>query len=652
MATFPPPMAWTWPVRLLLGAALSTFLFAGAFRAMIESAYYVDLTGRGLQPIHFTLFLLAAPLLLAFPPLGGHPRRVLLGAALLLVLSRVAMPFARGNDVELHLVLSALSAGAFLLLLPVLARVARGQPGDEGAATMALGLALGWLADVVLLVAFGTLDRAATLPGLLLIVPLGLGLLALLRAPATPPSSTVAHDVRVPAWKAILAGVGLGGALFLQHAILLAPHLTSRWGHHAYGLALAGTLLGLAAGAWLLLRGTRASVAALALANVGALLAIALHGTVVPAPLAALAQAVLVLDVAVLLALLARADLRVAGIGLGLGGAIVVALHAALLFGYGTVRLTLLPTWEMKTAAGAAIGLLLASLAVLAAPRLDLRPRSLPRRPAIALGLVLLLAPAPTLAAQGADVETPREDESIRVLTYNVHQGFNNHGAPDPDLIARILRDADADVIAIQETGAFRYPGSLYDLLHLLSRDLGYHAYPGSDEPSPGLGLLSRYPILSATQHPLPSTGDPRAVLEAELDVHGKPIWIHVTHLGLRPDDRIRQIETILARAATRTPSILAGDLNICPDGNCWGSRGPDDIYQRITRHYEDPLVATHGDKNDTAGLSFRSNNPIRRIDYVFVTPELQATSYRVIRTQDTADASDHLPVVVELRRS
>lgn len=120
-----------------------------------------------------------------------------------------------------------------------------------------------------------------------------------------------------------------------------------------------------------------------------------------------------------------------------------------------------------------------------------------------------------------------------------------------------------------------------------------------------------------------------------------------VTHLSLEPAERAEQLQRIanVVKALTG-PVVFMGDLNIVA--------GTDEDPARVLR----PLLrdawthmlkarARHGDP--PSGYTFPADNPVRRIDYIFINDGLDLAGENAVYTVDS-QASDHLPVVAALR--
>jgi endonuclease/exonuclease/phosphatase family metal-dependent hydrolase len=74
----------------------------------------------------------------------------------------------------------------------------------------------------------------------------------------------------------------------------------------------------------------------------------------------------------------------------------------------------------------------------------------------LALALMIAFVAPPALLAAAADAEpapkpAARDPRTLRVMSYNIHAGRGTDGKIDIERIARIIRDADVDVAAIQE---------------------------------------------------------------------------------------------------------------------------------------------------------------------------------------------------------
>lgn len=632
------------PDRLALLAFLAAFLFAGALRAFLSSVYYQNLAELELNATAAYALLLLSPAVMLVPALRARPHAAVLAGALLLSLGRAAQPFARGTP--LLLPATGLAAAAYMAMLVALLRLTE---APRAAAGVALGTALGWALDLALRWWGDSLDPTLAPRGLLLALPAAILLVLIARAPLAAPPRPAG---RAP-W---LAGVALGAWLFLQNVVGANPYGAARWNGAEPAPVAAAMLAGALAGVALCAALDRWPPALVWGAQLALLAGLAdhalLHSPLAPLTLGLL-EAALVVDLALLARALAGRD--VAG-PFALGALVMLAAHFVYAFTFLFDYVPLGALWKGKEAL---LFLVMGALVALAAGRARdvrwTRERALPVR-AATLALAPLMVAAAAGFTPGAAVAEP-QDDTLRVLSFNVHQAFANDGVLDPDVFAALLRAEDPDVVLLQEADTPRFTSGDVDVAGYLAQTLGYHLAYGQPTRAQAFGgaILSRHPIVEWHTHPLPSNSDNRWFTEAKLDVAGKEVWVASVHFGLPREDRLAQTTALLQHYAERGgPYVVAGDFNSCPHGLCpegqQAGDAVDDIYPQLTARLDDAWVRTGGDANDTAAWTYDATQPYERIDYAFVTADVEVVSYRVVRTDAAVRASDHLPVAVELR--
>lgn len=253
----------------------------------------------------------------------------------------------------------------------------------------------------------------------------------------------------------------------------------------------------------------------------------------------------------------------------------------------------------------------------------------------------------------------------MRFLTYNIREG----GIGRAEALAEVIRDADADFVALQEA---RDPATVERIAMLAGYDSCGSRYGHST------GFLSRVPVLDvAWRHP-PRTR--HALLEVSL-AEGMP-RVFVLHLRAwfsrwSEQQRSRELrgllegirQQLLREENAFAFHVLAGDFNALAPGErfdpspmpawirgmVWLS-GRDiarsTIQMMQTDGYADAWRTAHPDAEQKPGYTFPVWHPHVRLDYVF-TPTAYASQIRgcevrrepvVVRT-----ASDHFPLLVEL---
>lgn len=233
----------------------------------------------------------------------------------------------------------------------------------------------------------------------------------------------------------------------------------------------------------------------------------------------------------------------------------------------------------------------------------------------------------------------------LKVASYNIHKGVGLDRKRDPERILTVLREIDADVIALQEADR-RYglreavlpraalddhspwrviePGH-YDSARTAA-SMGWH----------GNALLVRRDIevLGACAVPLP-TIEPRGAVCVSLRVAGQVLRVIGMHLDLSGLRRRAQVEAVCAHIAGHDGqghAVMMGDLNE------WSATGG------ALSAFLAPLRVL------APGRSFPSRRPLAQLDRIVISQGLEVEETGVHHSALAAVGSDHLPVWANLR--
>lgn len=264
---------------------------------------------------------------------------------------------------------------------------------------------------------------------------------------------------------------------------------------------------------------------------------------------------------------------------------------------------------------------------ILPRPQLRSMYRSAPLAVALILGLTLGIH-------EGATAEPAAN--TLRVLTYNIHHGEGVDGKLDLQRIAKVIRESQADLVALQEVDVRVKRSGFRDQAFELSQMTGLKmAFGGNIELQGGRygnAILSRYPILESQNTRLPNVdnGEQRGVLSARIQVPGNrpPLRFLATHFDHRREERERvlsaQAVNQIADRDPRQATLLAGDLNAISD-----SRPLVELFKLWTNTTIEPLA------------TIPVGAPQRQIDFILYRP---ASEFRVLEVKvlDEAIASDH----------
>lgn len=214
------------------------------------------------------------------------------------------------------------------------------------------------------------------------------------------------------------------------------------------------------------------------------------------------------------------------------------------------------------------------------------------------------------------------------------------------DYTARVdeIRRQDADIVAIEE-----YPQRAADQIAAALSDVYPYRVHYRDD-IPGVGLISKYPIVSAENL---AFGDDALLthVRAVIDVNGVKLTVYVAHVSPPAFGRDEGAPTpylvrgsadaaALAKlAAADAPALVMGDFNMADIS---------DDYRVMQRA---GLVDAFREGGYGFGATWpvsrrgRSANPIVRIDYIWHTGEFAVEKAWV----GGPTGSDHLPVIAEL---
>lgn len=228
--------------------------------------------------------------------------------------------------------------------------------------------------------------------------------------------------------------------------------------------------------------------------------------------------------------------------------------------------------------------------------------------------------------------------QSLRVMTYNIHNGVGLDTVRDHGRIAKVISAFKPDLVAIQEIDSVtgRSGGSyvLADIAGATGMTPIYAPAINYDGGRYGIGLLVNAKPDSVSRIALPGREEVRALVIA----HYPGYSVACTHLSLTPDDALASVDIIKAEAKRlfpERPMILMGDFNSHPESAVI-----------------DSLLTDFDIVNELSAPTYPADNPTETIDYIMVSrQEGSSCAIREVYVVDETVASDHRPVaaVIEL---
>lgn len=229
----------------------------------------------------------------------------------------------------------------------------------------------------------------------------------------------------------------------------------------------------------------------------------------------------------------------------------------------------------------------------------------------------------------------------MKIMTFNIQHGVvfdDPEKRIDLPAFAEYINSEKPDILGIneirgpkpcapkQDINAYNAPQA--QILASLT-GMNYFFAPAIESGEHGLygnALLSRYEIGKSEVFPIPSPPvemryfsryESRCLLKSLVNTDEGEVSVFVCHMGLNPQERLAAVETV-CRELDRTEGkkILMGDFNMAPDNELLAP-----IFERLA----DTSVMIGGDKS-----TFPSNAPSVKIDYVFVSRDIEVVSAEI----------------------
>ena len=229
--------------------------------------------------------------------------------------------------------------------------------------------------------------------------------------------------------------------------------------------------------------------------------------------------------------------------------------------------------------------------------------------------------------------------KTLKVMTFNTQHCLDYLAQKiDFEVMAEAIRREEPDIVGLNEmrgAGQNEEYAAQVDILSELTGMKYFHFAPAIEFPGGGPygnGFLSRIPIEKAETVMIPDPVEKkydgyyetRCILKATLE---GGITVLCSHFGLNPDELENAVSTALENL-TDEKCVLMGDFNMRPE---------DKMLLPIREKMRDTADAFAGER-----LSWPSDKPQVKIDYIFVSPDVRVVSADIPATV----ASDHRPHV------
>ncbi len=237
---------------------------------------------------------------------------------------------------------------------------------------------------------------------------------------------------------------------------------------------------------------------------------------------------------------------------------------------------------------------------------------------------------------------------SFRITTYNIHKCQGLDRRVRPKRIAEVLKEIDADIVALQEVVGMDHAVREHNQVHAIAEEVGMDFRTGENRRlrggAYGNALLSRFSIVEDRNHDLTCRQyEPRGCLQVTVTPptgRQTALQIFNVHLGTSFFERRYQAHRLFeaiggADSNSSTPKIVLGDFNE------W-TRG------LTTRLMSFHLNSAEPEQRLGRARTYPGVFPLLHLDHVYYDSALKLQRIFVHRSRLALAASDHLPIVAE----
>jgi len=232
---------------------------------------------------------------------------------------------------------------------------------------------------------------------------------------------------------------------------------------------------------------------------------------------------------------------------------------------------------------------------------------------------------------------------TLRIATYNIHRCRGLDGRTNPSRVADVIRSIEPDVIALQEVvGAGPHsPGHVEELGAQLG--MGWVMAPTRHLRGALFGnvVLSRHPIIHHAQYDLSwKTCEPRCCQRVDIAFGDDTLHLYNVHLGTAFLERRYQAGRLSAIVHDRRiaqPKVVLGDFNEWMRGLAT---------TLLTERLQGIDLRSHLRRRRTYPGVF----PVLHLDHIYYDGRVEVVKLDLPRTRRALMASDHLPLVAELK--
>jgi endonuclease/exonuclease/phosphatase family metal-dependent hydrolase len=234
----------------------------------------------------------------------------------------------------------------------------------------------------------------------------------------------------------------------------------------------------------------------------------------------------------------------------------------------------------------------------------------------------------------------------IRFVTYNIHKGRGLDGRIRIERIARVLKEIQPDIAALQEVVSHGGSDPEEDQAKYLADSLHRFQAMGKTRKHRGGAYgnvtLSRWDFKSVRQLDVSiSRREERGVLRTDVYGHAQVLHVFNAHLGTSHKERRLQASRLIDKDILRAlditgPRIVLGDFNEWTRGR---------VTQTLSAEFHMTDLRTHLSRTRTYPAVF----PLLHLDHIYFDHHFRVEKAFFHRSRLALVASDHIPLVADL---
>src|SRR5215204_160851 len=235
---------------------------------------------------------------------------------------------------------------------------------------------------------------------------------------------------------------------------------------------------------------------------------------------------------------------------------------------------------------------------------------------------------------------------TLRIATYNIHRCRGLDGRTRPERIAAVLKSIDADVIALQEVvGPGPHDGGHAEELGALL-GMGWVMAPARQRRGHQFGnvVMSRLPIAQHLEHDLSwKTCEERRMQRVDITADHSTLHLYNVHLGTALLERRHQAQRLASIVTDRYvtgPKLVLGDFNEWMRGLATSL-----LSEKLNSVDLRDFLPRKRTQRTYPGLF-----PVLHLDHIYYAGKLEIVGIELPRTRLSLVASDHLPLVADVR--